>query len=99
MAVIKGACQIRTEGFHGEAGPGDVVLLDCYAPHAYSTTQGWEAYWLHFDGPQSREYVHTSPPRTETCCTPGISKESSTSCKSSTISFKAKRRWPSLGSL
>jgi len=33
-----------------------VVVLDCYSPHAYHTADGWEAEWLHFDGPCARGY-------------------------------------------
>lgn len=29
---------------------GDFILLDCYQPHAYSTPDGCEAMWCHFDG-------------------------------------------------
>ena len=46
--------QTQAEEFTTKSG--DVVLLDCYAPHAYSSQEGWEASWLHFDGPQSRAY-------------------------------------------
>ena len=56
MAVTKGSCQVQTRSEEWIANPGDVVLLDCYAPHSYSSQEGWEANWLHFDGPQSRAY-------------------------------------------
>ena len=32
------------------------VLIDCYQPHGYSTADGAECTWLHFDGPQARNY-------------------------------------------
>lgn len=56
MAVTRGSCRVQTGARQYAAGPGDVVLLDCYAPHSYCTDKGWEAIWLHFDGPQSRGY-------------------------------------------
>lgn len=56
MAVTKGSCRVWTQAGAFTAGSGDVVLIDCYAPHAYSSQEGWEASWLHFDGPQSRAY-------------------------------------------
>lgn len=56
MAVTKGSCRVWTQWEEFTANSGDVVLLDCYAPHAYSSQEGWEASWLHFDGPQSRAY-------------------------------------------
>lgn len=56
MAVTAGSCEVRTDSFQLRMHPGDVVLIDCYAPHAYQTDEGWQACWLHFDGPQSRGY-------------------------------------------
>ena len=41
------------------ATAGQLVFLDCYAPHAYSTDSGFEALWLHFDGPLARIYYET----------------------------------------
>lgn len=35
---------------------GDLVVLDCYQPHAYGTLKESEFFWLHFDGSASREY-------------------------------------------
>ena len=32
------------------------VLIDCYQPHGYSTRDGAECIWLHFDGVQARNY-------------------------------------------
>ncbi len=32
------------------------VLIDCYRPHGYSTRDGYECIWLHFDGVQARNY-------------------------------------------
>jgi AraC-like DNA-binding protein len=37
------------------ASAGDVILVDCRAPHRYYTTKGWELYWLHFHGNVSRQ--------------------------------------------
>lgn len=56
MAVKRGSCRVRTGAHESAARTGDVVLLDCYAPHSYWSDEGWEALWLHFDGPQSRGY-------------------------------------------
>ncbi|MEI3282655.1 MAG: hypothetical protein V8R61_08115 [Enterocloster sp.] len=30
--------------------------MDCYEPHCYDTTTGWDAEWLHFDGSNARSY-------------------------------------------
>ena len=32
------------------------VLIDCYQPHGYSTREGAEVIWLHFDGVLARKY-------------------------------------------
>lgn len=56
MHVTRGGCQVECGGRHYRALEGQVVLLDCYAPHAYHTTGGWEAEWLHLDGPCARGY-------------------------------------------
>lgn len=39
------------------AKAGDIVLLNCYRPHAYST-EGWETVWCHFDGNICTEYFN-----------------------------------------
>lgn len=36
---------------------GEVLLMDCHAPHQYFTMEGCECYWVHFDGGLSREYL------------------------------------------
>ena len=48
------------------ARPGEIVLIDCYEPHAYYAEEETTAYWLHFDGVMARQYfeqislMHTS---------------------------------------
>lgn len=56
MHVVRGGCKVECGGKHFRAREGQVVVLDCYAPHAYYTSGGWEAAWLHFDGPCARGY-------------------------------------------
>lgn len=56
MRLVRGSCEVECGGKHFRAHQDQVVLLDCYAPHAYYTTDGWEAEWLHFDGPCARGY-------------------------------------------
>lgn len=56
MHVIRGGCQVEWGGRSLPAREGQIVVLDCYAPHAYHTADGWEAEWLHFDGPCARGY-------------------------------------------
>lgn len=32
------------------------ILLDCYRPHGYHTSHGYECFWVHFDGPVARAW-------------------------------------------
>lgn len=56
MYMLKGGCEIEINGRHYHASAGQVVVLDCYGPHCYYTTTGWDAEWLHFDGSGARGY-------------------------------------------
>ncbi|MCI6536810.1 MAG: AraC family transcriptional regulator [Lachnospiraceae bacterium] len=56
MYLLNGACQVTVGDVSMQAAAGQLVFLDCYAPHAYSTDSGFEALWLHFDGPLARTY-------------------------------------------
>lgn len=51
-----GECMLHFQDKEYSVLPGQVVLIDCYTPHAYQTESGWECLWLHFDGVSSREY-------------------------------------------
>ncbi|MGB4657774.1 MAG: AraC family transcriptional regulator [Mobilitalea sp.] len=56
MYVKKGSCIISIDDRTQTAEKSQIVILDCYSPHTYYTQTGWEAEWLHFDGPVAREY-------------------------------------------
>ncbi len=56
MFVRKGECKIKINGHTYHAGADQVVFLNCYEPHTYWTSTGWEAEWLHFDGPGADKY-------------------------------------------
>ncbi|MDD3363319.1 MAG: AraC family transcriptional regulator [Hespellia sp.] len=56
MLVIRGCCDVTVGGQTITATEGTLVLLDCYAPHEYGSMIGWEAMWIHFDGPMARRY-------------------------------------------
>lgn len=58
MYMKKGCCGIDFGNRHYQARENQIVLLDCYSPHSYYTTNGWEAEWLHFDGINARGYYH-----------------------------------------
>ena len=54
--VKNGSGVIETGGRSRRVGKGDLVFLDCYAPHAYYADPSWEICWFHFDGPCCRNY-------------------------------------------
>ena len=61
MAVLSGRCELQT-GAPASGSPfvtavrDQVILLDCYAPHAYRFPEDSEILWLHFDGALARPY-------------------------------------------
>lgn len=58
MFIKKGECVIEIDGRTYTASENQIVFLDCYKSHKYYSTTGWEAEWLHFDGPLAREYYN-----------------------------------------
>lgn len=59
MYVLKGSCNITTADSTIQATAGQLIFLDCYAPHSYGTENGFESLWLHFDGPMARSFYET----------------------------------------
>lgn len=56
MYIKRGSCEVKNGDFSGIGKEGDFVLLDCYRPHSYGSSEGWEAIWLHYDGPLAKIY-------------------------------------------
>ena len=59
MYILKGTCFITVDSHTMQAMTGQLIFLDCYAPHAYGTDSGFEALWIHFDGPMARIFYET----------------------------------------
>ncbi len=59
MLITRGSVLISDDKGTYEAKSGTAVLLDCYVPHSYKTSSGYEANWLHFDGPLARQMYET----------------------------------------
>lgn len=59
MYITSGECTIVTSNNQYPASNGQLVFIDCYQAHEYSSSKGWECLWLHFDGPLAREYYNT----------------------------------------
>ena len=57
--ILKGTCFVTAGGQTVQAAANQLVFLDCYTPHAYGTDSGFEALWLHFDGPMARTFYET----------------------------------------
>lgn len=58
MHVKKGSCYIKINNHTQHVEKNQIVFIDCYKPHTYYTHTGWEAEWIHFDGPIAREYFN-----------------------------------------
>lgn len=56
MYILKGTCTIEVNHQKFYAESGDVVLIDCYAPHKYGSSTSCEALWMHFDGSVARAF-------------------------------------------
>lgn len=56
MYVRKGSLRLEAEGHARDVGNGQLVLLDCYGRHAYSSDTGWDCLWCHFDGITARHW-------------------------------------------
>ena len=54
--ILGGELEGESDGKPFRAVRGNAVLLDCYRPHCYTSATGWQALWLHFDGPGARGY-------------------------------------------
>lgn len=58
MLITEGSCDLTLAGRHFTASKGQLVLADCYAPHQYGTSCGWQCLWFHFDGRLARDYYN-----------------------------------------
>lgn len=55
IVMMSGALSFQTRKTHGIARSGQVLLLDCNAPHFYAAQNRCSFTFVHFDGAQSRE--------------------------------------------
>lgn len=56
MLITEGTCEIVVDNKRYTASKGNIVILDCYHQHEYSSKTGYTSLWLHFDGPLARSY-------------------------------------------
>ena len=50
LYIEKGQLTLAYEEETKEVNAGNFLLIDCYKPHSYSTSEGCDALWCHFDG-------------------------------------------------
>lgn len=53
--VRKGVFHVQYRGENRNAGPGDILLLNCTETHYYHTASGLEFVYMHFDGLNTHE--------------------------------------------
>lgn len=58
MHIRRGSCLLHTPSGMKALDAGQVVLINCYTPHGYSSDCGWDADWMHFDGTGAHEYYN-----------------------------------------
>lgn len=58
MYIVSGECIGVVDNHPFHAKKNQCVLLNCYAPHEYGSSDSFEAIWLHFDGPLAKNYYH-----------------------------------------
>ena len=56
MYIQRGAMLLDLNGRQQAVKEKSFVLIDCYQPHGYSTREGYECLWMHFDGVMARNY-------------------------------------------
>lgn len=56
ILIESGTMEILLDNKYQLAQKGDIVLLNCYNPHAYRTDTGCKTTWLHFDGKLAKGY-------------------------------------------
>lgn len=57
--IDSGSFHIRFSDVDETAQAGQFLLVDCYQPHVFSTTEPCSDLWLHYDGPAARPmYEH-----------------------------------------
>lgn len=56
MYIQKGSLVLEAEDQVQTVSRGQLVLVDCYRRHAYSTETGWSCLWCHFDGITARHW-------------------------------------------
>lgn len=62
LHVKKGKGYVQVNGRKTPLADGSTFLLDCYQPHCYGTTTGWEIVWVHFNGQKARLYFDSISP-------------------------------------
>ncbi|MEG2950796.1 MAG: AraC family transcriptional regulator [Clostridia bacterium] len=59
LVMLDGKLQYETPQSNGFVSPGEVLLLDCHAPHRYAAHSSCSFVFIHFDGAQSEQFYRT----------------------------------------
>lgn len=55
LLMLDGTLMYQTPLSNGYVSPGDILLLDCHAPHMYAAQSNCSFMFIHFDGAQSAQ--------------------------------------------
>lgn len=53
--IIRGKISFLSDGQILTAGTGETALIDCFRHHLYYTDTGFEAYWIHINGSNTKQ--------------------------------------------
>lgn len=67
MYIRSGTLRLHVQNQTLTVSANQFVLLDCYQPHGYETSDGFECLWCHFDGPLARSWSEMITDRLGIC--------------------------------
>lgn len=59
LYIEKGQLTLSYENQTKNVTAGQFILIDCYKPHSYGTSEGCDTLWCHFDGKVARKIYET----------------------------------------
>ncbi len=60
LLVLSGTGYVHAHGRRQILRAGDFLMLNCYEPHCYGTSEGWSILWAHFAGDSARGLLDLS---------------------------------------
>lgn len=62
LLVLAGSGYVVMEGRRHSLHTGDLLLLNCFTPHAYGTDEGFQILWVHFTGGSAHAMLNSLSP-------------------------------------